>query len=121
VALPPLQGRFGHSAVRGAAMISVTLSREELLAHSPCAEGLQLFDAFRGDYLCIHVGKWTILNQLWFSVAYPSFYAWGRDKGLWPQLPMSCANLRNADLSGANLYGANLRNADLSGANLQRA
>ena len=38
-----------------------------------------------------------------------------------PRCDLSGADLRNADLSGANLQGADLRNADLSGANLQGA
>jgi uncharacterized protein YjbI with pentapeptide repeats len=40
---------------------------------------------------------------------------WLRDKG------GRMADLRRADLSGANLYGADLRRADLSGADLRRA
>ena len=63
-------------------MILVSLTRVELLKHSPCEEGLVLFDsvACNGEWC----GEWTTLRAIWLAVAQPSFSAWLRDRGLIP-------------------------------------
>lgn len=108
-------------------MIFVTITRRLLAEHQACAEGLTLFDHVAAMSKRSPRGvprikvRWTIAHQLWAATAYPSFYAWLRDKSLAPQLSMARANLYGADLQGANLRGANLRGADLRGANLYGA
>ncbi len=105
-------------------MITVTITRKQLTTAEACPEGMALFEALRiaqGLKHSVKVRDWTITHQLWLSAAYPSFYGWGRDRGLWPQLPMCGADLYGANLRGANLYGANLRGANLYGANLRGA
>ena len=106
-------------------MISVTLTRSELVQRGACESGIALFDAIakRGK---VCVKDWSPLHTVWLASAYGSFSSWLADNALIPRANLSRANLSGADLSradlsGADLYGANLSGANLSGANLSRA
>jgi len=81
----------------------IVLSRRTLRTLGACSQGMALFDellALQGRKHAIRV-RYTPLADLWLSVSVPSFARWLRACGLAPR-----ANLRCADLSGANLSDA---------------
>ncbi len=101
-------------------MITITITREELLSHNPCEDsgGVELFDSIcelSGARGVLQVVDWTPLHSLWLLAQCSDKYSWLRSEGLIPDV------LRGADLYGANLCGANLGGADLYGANLRWA
>ena len=101
-------------------MISVTLTRAELVEKGACQEGLGLFDKLSSLQGLLNDGlyveDWTPLHSVWAWKEYSSFAYWCEQQNLIPR-----ANLSGADLSRANLSGADLSRADLSGADLSRA
>jgi uncharacterized protein YjbI with pentapeptide repeats len=102
-------------------MITVTITRAQLVDLDACAEGLCLFDAvaaLHGNLDEITI-EWTQLSEVWFAVS--GFAGWAREHGVVPQLSLRGAYLRGAYLRGANLGGADLREANLSGADLRGA
>ena len=121
----------------------LTLRRADLVAAHACAEWLAIFDAicalrgletapivrrgqiWRRDPQRLRI-ELTPLAQLWMARDASGAVLWLRDKGVLgpacaPRVQAQGIDLRDADLSGANLYGAYLRGADLSGANLRGA
>ena len=101
-------------------MITVTITRAELVRHNACDDGLALFDAMAAPGGTITV-DWTPLHAIWSRVAFPSFALWCEGEGIIPRADLRGADLRGADLEGANLRGANLRGANLRGADLRGA
>ena len=118
-------------------MITINITRAELVEHEACDEGLAFFDA---RFTAGETGPivWTIeaqLKELRDPAAYKWLF-WAMAEDLIPRFSMrgsdlSDANLRDANLSGSdlrdailrgsNLSGANLRGSNLSGANLSGA
>jgi hypothetical protein len=97
-------------------MITVFITRDELVLHEACDDGLAMFDAIAhlaGTPGIVAVAEWTRLHSVWAIFTCSSFALWCEDEGIIPR-----ANLRYADLRGANLSDADLRGADLRGANL---
>jgi uncharacterized protein YjbI with pentapeptide repeats len=96
--------------------MSITVAIYERDLANACAEGIALWRLIAEQSKRSKKGElrvkctWTLLHQLWFATAYPSFYGWMRNVGLVPQISM-----RDANLGGANLRSADLRGADLGG------
>ena len=91
---------------------TVELNRKALRDANACADGVQVFDAIvamQGRKHSIRT-EWTLLHQLWFCQAYPSFASWVRSKRLLPWI-----DLRGSNLRGSNLSYSDLRYSDLSG------
>ena len=70
-------------------MISVSVSREELVRHGACEKGLTLFD--RVLALCgpksrakgrIFVREWTPLHWVWLMVNHCGFATWLAERGI---------------------------------------
>ena len=109
----------------------LTLKRSDLERAGACEPWLKVFDeicVLRGAEKAplarlkngesVRKPSWlrvelTPLTQLWLARDGIAALNWLRQKGL-----MGPANLREADLSGADLSGANMSRADLSGASL---
>jgi uncharacterized protein YjbI with pentapeptide repeats len=121
------RARFSSSSAnnsRGLRMIrtTVSISRNELLSHSPCREGLAFFDSIAPSG-SIEI-EWNAWLSLYLCVPWcqkDRFGPWLVEKGLIPAPYLSRAYLGEADLTGANLREANLSEAYLSGANLTGA
>lgn len=85
-------------------MISVTITEAELIQHSACWPGLKWFRKEFPDG--IHVPEWTQLHTIWAAVYMREWVGWARDVGTVPGANLYCADLRHADLYGADLSGA---------------
>ena len=99
-------------------MISVHVTRDELIAHDACQTGVDAFDKLFPDG--IHVAEWTWLHSAWLA-ATDVDSQWAINLGIVPAPDLYGADLEGADLYGADLYGANLEGADLRMANLYGA
>jgi hypothetical protein len=106
-------------------MLSVKITRDELVAHRACADELEKFDK-----LCpsgeVFIPEWRLCHSVCLAKWWPTVARWVRTKGVVPAFAHGVVNLSRANLSGANLsradlFGANLSEANLFGANLSRA
>jgi uncharacterized protein YjbI with pentapeptide repeats len=104
--------------------IRVCIHRADLVRDDACAEGVQLFDRIAAESASADVleFQWSPLASEWLAVVARDYMPWLREQGYVP----SNANLYGADLYGANLssadlYSANLSSADLRSANLRSA
>ena len=80
-------------------MLTLTLTRSELVSHGACSPALYLFDKlFPSGRMEI---EWTPLAAVWSAVAFPEYTSWLREKNLIP-----IANLYSADLRSVSLKGA---------------
>ena len=101
-------------------MITINITRAELVEHEACDEGLAFFDV---RFTTGETGPivWTIeaqLKELRDPAAYKWLF-WAMAEDLIPRFSMRGSDLSGANLSGAILRDANLSGADLSGANLR--
>ena len=76
-------------------MIAVTITRDELVRHGACAEGLDLFERIAPSGR-LEIAEWTPLHTLWLAVDEPSHCGWLVGHGIVPR-----AYLRGANLTGA--------------------
>ena len=98
-------------------MIKISFSREELLSHSPCPVGIDLFDrCFPGGEANFDLTPFSFV-----LICQSGFAGWLIEKGLLASLSLKGVDLSSADLRSANLSLANLSSADLHSANLYRA
>ena len=98
-------------------MITINITRAELVEHEACDEGLAFFDV---RFTTGETGPivWTIeaqLKELRDPAAYKWLF-WAMAEDLIPRFSMRGSDLSGAILSGANLSGSDLRVANLSGA-----
>ena len=103
-------------------MIKISFSREDLLSHSPCDPGLDLFDR------CFPSGEanFDLTPFSFVLICQSGFAGWLIEKGLLASVSLEgvdlrAADLRLADLRSADLYSANLSSAVLRLANLSAA
>ena len=103
---------------------TIYLKRRDLVVRGACVDGLKLFDelgALQGRKRSLRL---TWVHLLW-ALTVPEaigYVVWAQEEGLLPRINLGCgANLRCANLRGADLYGADLRCANLSGADLRGA
>ena len=101
-------------------MIGVRITRQELVNHAACREGIALFERIAPSGI-LEIPEWTTLHALWLAVAEPSHCGWLVGRGIIPRADLTGADLRDANLTGADLRDANLRDADLTGADLRDA
>jgi uncharacterized protein YjbI with pentapeptide repeats len=97
--------------------VRLQFTRDVLVSHQACGEGLDFYDEIADDDGNLTV-EWSPLAALWLAWAAPAFSRWLRKYGLIPRAELSGCDLSGMDLSGADLGDANLEATDLSGANL---
>jgi len=98
-------------------MITVKITRAELVRHGACEGGLALFDRAceLGGVECLEM-EWTPLHDVWLAVVHSDFASWLRAEKIIPRADMSYA-----DMSDANMRGADMSYADMSYANMRGA
>ena len=98
-------------------MIKISFSREDLLSHSPCDPGLDLFDR------CFPSGEanFDLTPFSFVLICQSGFAGWLIEKRLLASVSLEGVDLRLADLRRANLRSADLHSANLSSANLRSA
>ena len=85
-------------------MLTLTLTRSELVSHGACSPALPLFDKlFPSGRMEI---EWTPLAAVWSAVAFPEYTSWLREKNLIPIANLYSADLYSADLRSVSLKGA---------------
>lgn len=99
-------------------MISITITREDLMSRDACRDELARFDSIWPDGVARIEGSIAYVNDflLFVSKHWPAAIAF-----LHAEKFISPLDLRRANLRGANLSYANLRDADLSYADLRGA
>ena len=86
--------------------ITVAIYERDLVAAGACREGVALWRSIAEQSKRSKKGElrvkvtWTRMHLLWFATAYPSFFAWCREKGIVPQTSLMRARVVNA--AGAN-------------------
>jgi len=100
--------------------IRIQFTRDVLVSHNACGDGLDFFDEIADDDGNLTV-EWSPLAALWLACAHPAYSRWLRDHGLIPRAELSGCDLSGMDLQWADLGGACLQRADLSGADLYEA
>ena len=88
--------------------MQLVVTRDFLVSKNPCSLSLAVWDKMTADSGGTLDMEWSPLADAWLAVAYPSYSAWCREEGIFPQVNLTGANLAGADLAGANLTGAYL-------------
>jgi len=97
-------------------MISVTITRTELVEHFACHEGLAFFDSVEDGGGTLTIQNWTPLHTVMLAKA--GWLGWCCRRDVVPLANLRNADLRGADLPKVRLLGADLTDADLTGADL---